>query len=617
MSSQTIARRLAAPSGRGHVPVLCRLSGYWLLVPACALVCGLLVYPLLDDLRLSLTDAQDYAGDGHFVGLANYAQILGDAGFWQAARTTLFLVLTTAAAEVLVGLAVALLLWRRSLLRPLLFVSVFLPWVFPSGFAHFIWYWILLPPFHTFYTLRALEARFWLESVFGEQAWQVLSFALVNVWRGSALIGLVLLAGLWSVPRDLLDTGRLDTASPFRFFWSVVAPLVRRFLVLSGLLAVTVTYLDYLAIFLESNGRITMPTLGTLIYQAGLVAGRTGYAAALSLTQLPVVLVLILVGFTLIEPGDSQRRVPEAATAEWPTLSTPPTWRQDSRLRARVSSASAGLGRAAWLLRALACLVLAGFYLLPIYYTTVQSVKSQLDFLIGPIGQPFWAYRVDLEDGILDTLRNPVFWRTARTTLIVFGSVIVVGLVTALLAGYALARLRLPGAEWLARLLFATYFVPQLAVLVPLLQVYRGVGLENTLPGISLLYLTLAIPFPIWLFYVHFRGMDSEAEDHARLDGTRLQVFLGVVLPRTWPVIAAASVFVIGMLASDLLYGRIFTLTGDTRTLPIVMGSLVYDPDNWADANTAIVAGALPLLLTSLALAPAYLAGLRTAFSQD
>jgi multiple sugar transport system permease protein len=267
--------------------------------------------------------------------------------------------------------------------------------------------------------------------------------------------------------------------------------------------------------------------------------------------------------------------------------------------------------------RSLACLAVAAFYLFPLYYTAVQAVKSREDFLTGPLGQPFWAYQVELTDGILDTLQNPVFWRAGFVTLVVYGTVVVVGILVALLAGYALARLRLPGADWLARLLFVTYFIPQLAVMVPLLQLYSALGLEDSLLGLVLLYLTLAIPFGTWLCYVYFLALDPEVEDHARLDASRLRVFLSVVLPRSWPVIVAAVVFTIGMLSSDLLYGRIFTVSGSTRTLPMTMGSMVYDPDNWADANAAILLGAVPLLVIGVALGRWFVNGLQSAFAED
>jgi len=528
--------------------------------------------------------------------------------------------------------------------------------VYPSSFANYTWYWILLPPFHTFYTLQVIQARFWLEGFLGEQAWQILSFALVCTWRGSSIVAILLLAGFRAIPQHLLEYARLETASPLRYFWSVVLPLSRRFVVLAGVVGITVAYLDYLAMFLESNGRITVPVLGTLVYRAELVDGQTGYAAALSMTQLPIILALVLVAVPLIDARLSRRKMPEPTGAEArpfgggavskATLRGPEA--ATARARARdvdaaddriaapgrldgsagaVSSVTregaSGLGSSSaagprWLVMALlslACVAIAIFYLFPLYYTVIQSIKSADDFLTGPIGQPFWPYGIDFGDGWIDTLQSPVFWRSALNTAVIFGLVVVVGITVALLAGYALARLRLPGAEWLARALFAAYFVPQLAVVVPLLQLYSAVGLENTYLGVILVYLTLAIPFATWLFYTYFTALDAEVEEHALLDGSRLRVFVQIVLPRAWPVVVAGAVFGIGMMSSDLLYARVFTLNQATRTLPVTMGSLVYDPDNWADANTSVLFAVVPLLVVALALGRTYIRGLAQAFS--
>jgi multiple sugar transport system permease protein len=465
--------------------------------------------------------------------------------------------------------------------------------------------------------MDAIQVRFWLEGIFGEQAYAILSFVLVGMWRGSSIVAILLLAGFRAIPEDVLEYARLEPASPFRYFRSVVLPLARRFVALAVVVAITVSYLEYMSMLLESNGRITVPVLGTLVYRAEFGDGRTGYAAALSLMQLPIVVVLILILVPLIEAGVSRGIVPERDSIAW-IYPARPAVRASLPGVGRSSTRRSILGQYVVIgLLSLASLAIAVFYLFPLYYTAVQSVKSRYDFIRGPLGQPFWAYRLDFQDGWGDTTQNAAFWHAALNTLIVFGSVIVVGIAAAILAAYALARYRPPGAGWLARGLFATYFIPPLAIVVPVLRLYSAIGLDNTYLGIVLLYLTLAIPFATWLFYIYFLVLDPDAEEHALLDGTQLKVFWHIVLPRAWPVIIAATVFSIGMMSSDLFYGRVFMLSSATTTLPVVMGSMVYDPDTWADANAAILMGAGPLLIAGLVLGRVYVHGLYTAFAGE
>jgi multiple sugar transport system permease protein len=585
------------------------LLGYVLCAPAVLMVLGLLAYPVLFDLRLSLTNADGFEVDGSFVGLANYVRLFTDPLYWEAFRNTFVLIAVVSAVELLVGLLTALLLWWRFWGRSLVFLAVFVPWAFPSSFSAFAWYWLLTPPFHANYTPYALDAKWWLDGILGIGAWQVLSMAVMNVWRGSSIVAIFLLAGLNAIPDELLEYGRLECRGRLRFLWHVVLPLNRRITVLAIVVGATITYIDMVGMYLESGGRIVVPIVGTLAYSAGILTGHTAYGAASAVTLLPVALVLALVGLRFIEREPRARvgvepawTVGAAPARPAPARPTRPT-RVVSRARRRLARR---LGAAAGVAAALAVLA---FHLFPVYYTAVQAVRPVSEF---PLGQVFWAYHPDL-GGLQDAIDDPVLWRWGLNTLVVFGSTLAVGLTASLVAGYALARLDPPGARWLARLMFCTYFVPQVALILPVFQIYHAANLDNTELGIVLAYLTLVVPFSTWLFYSYFLGLDHEVEEHAMLDGSRVQVFLRIVLPMSWPVVIAAALFGIGMMGSDLLYGALFTLTNDTKTLPAGLGITAIDLDEWANVNAAILLSALPIIVGCAMLGRYYVRGLRAA----
>ncbi|HKA48767.1 MAG TPA: ABC transporter permease subunit [Candidatus Dormibacteraeota bacterium] len=597
------------------------LPGYLLCAPAFAAVFGLLLYPIVFDVRLSLTDASHFDVAGRFVGLENYARILTDPTYWEAARNTLALVVVVAAVELFVGMLTALLLWWRFWGRSLVFLAVFVPWAFPSSFSAFAWYWLILPPFHSFYTEQAIQAKFWLDGIFGVGSWQVLSIAVMNVWRGSSIIAIFLLAGFNAIPEELLDYGKLETRSRWRYFWRVVLPLNRRIAVLALMVAITVTYLDFVSMYAESGGRIVVPVVGTLAYVSGILGGQTSYAAALIVTQLPVAILLTWIGLRFIEREPSAKPAPEQHWTLAPSPSRLPAPREGegrsgsavASYRAPASTRGSRRRRLARRLAAVggvaAALAVLAFHLFPVYYTAVQAVRPLSEFSLGQI---FWAYHPDLS-GIDDAVHNAVLWRWGLNTLLIFGVALVVGLAASLLAGYGLARIDPPGARWLARLMFACYFVPQLAVILPLFQVYNAVGLDNTLLGIVLVYLMLVVPFATWLFYSFFLGLDREIEEHAWLDGNKLQAFIQVVLPMSWPVVIAAALFGIGMMGSDVLYAGLFSLTNDTRTLPAGLGISAIGLDEWANVNAAILLSSLPIVLGCAALGRYYVQGLRAA----
>jgi multiple sugar transport system permease protein len=598
---------LPAVGGGGRWQRRRLVTGYLLCAPAFAVVGLLLAWPIAFNLGISLTDAHGFQAGGDFVGLANFAAVFSDPGYWEAARNTLVLVGLTAVFQLAVGVLTGLLLWWRFAGRRLVFLAVFIPWAFPSSFSAFAWYWLMTPPFTSFYTHQALQARFWLEGLFGNGAWAVLSIALMSVWRGSSIIAIFTLAGFNAIPEELLDYGRLEARSLWRFFWQVMLPLNRRFLLLGALVAMVISYLDFVSLYLETGGRVTFPVIGTQAYMEGIFGGRVGYAAALTVTQLPIAFLLSWIGLRWVE-RPPRTVVPEPALPPVRAVALAPAGRRwltarHSRLAPRVRRRLLVTGGL------LAAVAVFAFHVFPLYYTGVQAVRPLDEFGRGQI---FWAYHPEL-DNVTEALAKPVFWQWAQNTLVVFTVVLAVGLVVSLMAGYALARFELPGRSWLARSMFCAYFLPQMAVLIPLYQVYGQVGLDNTLAGIILLYLTLTIPFATWLFYAYFQGLDSDVEEHAWLDASRWQAFRHVVLPMSWPVIIAAGLFAIGMMGSDVVYASSFTLTNGSKTLVAGLGITAIELDEWANVNASLIAASLPIILVCAALGRYFVEGLRAA----
>lgn len=591
------------------------VSGYLLFAPAFLLVAGTLLYPLLYGLALSFTDASQFAGWGRFVGLRNYAQILADAAFWRAAATTALLTVAITAIEIALGCGAALLMWHRSWLRPLLFVVALLPWAMPSTLANWAWYWMMLPPFPTFYTLDAVHVQLAVDAVFGDQAYAILAFAISSTWRGSAIVSLILLAGFNAMPSDLLDYGRLDAPSALRLFWHVMLPLCRRFVVLAALVAVVITYMDLFSIHIQRGGQITVPLLAILAYKAWIQSGNTAYAAALSMLELPVTVTLAVVGLWLLESRSSTAVERESASEHG---------RVAAHLLRRAPGQAPTAGRASLPRRrplvsnvalSLGCLLLAVFYVIPLYYTFVNSVDELNAGLAAQ--NPFWIHKWDWQDGWADDLGDVLVWDSAANTLLVYGAVLIIGLGTSLAAAYALVRYKIKGAPWLARLMFASYFVPQAVVVLPLFQVYKRVGLYNTLTGLVVIDLTLAIPFATWLFYVYFVSLDPELEEAASLDTGPLRTFLYVVLPRSLPVLATAAMFTVGMITSDVVYNGVLAIDPSVRTLPVYLGTIGFDPDYWPDANADVVISTLPFAILFLMLGVYYVDGIRQAFGGD
>jgi multiple sugar transport system permease protein len=597
------------------------LAGYALLLPACLLVLGLVAYPTLYTVVQSFTNTRGFNGLGSFVGLANYRDLLGDPLFWLAVRNTLVVGGVTVTLEVIVGVLTALLLWWKFWFRPLVFVAVFIPWVYPAAFSGFAWFWILVPPVHTFYLLDVLRLKQAIESVIGTGWWAFLSIIVLNVWRCSSFIAIFVLAALNAVPHELLEYARIESRSALRRFQLVIAPLIRPYLVLAILISIVVTYVDFTNVYEASGERVFEPLLLTQAYSEGILQGRTAVGAAIDVIQLPFIALLLAVGFHFID------RPPLTGPA--PTLPSPEepegVGKRDSSLQGSLFSRRdrqhpvSGLPRPPSFTRlrrrllllggAILALLVTAFHLFPIYWTVIQAIRP-IDEL--PHGNPFWVSHPTFDD-FAQVLQSGEFWRWMQNTGIVFGCALAITLVSSLLAGYVLARLRPRGSRWLARLIFASYFIPQTAIVVPILSVFFVLNLTDTLWSVILLYQTLTVPFCTWLFYIYFRGLPPDLEENASLDANPFAVFLHVVLRMSWPVIVAAGVFAVGMMATDLFYASTFLIHHGEQTVTVGLAVIEIDLSEFSNVTGGLGIAALPIVLVAAAFAPSYVRGLTTA----
>jgi len=259
----------------------------------------------------------------------------------------------------------------------------------------------------------------------------------------------------------------------------------------------------------------------------------------------------------------------------------------------------------------LAAILIAVFHIFPIYSVYNQAVRPVQELALG---QPFIVYHPDFSnfhDAVIPG--DSPMWLWARNTLIAFGGAIVLGVSVGMLAGYGLARFQPPGAALLAKVAFACFFVPQFAIIVPLYQIYSGVGLDNSLRGIVLIYLTMVIPFATWLYYAYFQGLDPAVEEHAWLDASRVRTFFRVVLPMSWPVFVAAALFALGVLGSDIVYGTTLALSDSVKTLPVALGLSAISLDEWANVSADVLVASIPMVLICAALGRSFVQGIQSA----
>lgn len=225
--------------------------------------------------------------------------------------------------------------------------------------------------------------------------------------------------------------------------------------------------------------------------------------------------------------------------------------------------------------------------ILPIAWVFLMSIKSVPDAYTGKL----WPENFDFTHYSYVFEHIPSFWQNFTNSIIVTFATVVITTLCAILAGYALVHLRLPGAPLVISLLVGTLFFPtRLVSLIGIFQIQNAVGLINTLPGLILPYVTLNLAISILIMRSIFETISKEIVDAARIDGaSSWRILWEIMLPL---IVNGIVVLVIVNFVSA--WGEFLlavTLTNDqsVRTLPVVLATTFGGFGEWAWPRIAAV----------------------------
>jgi multiple sugar transport system permease protein len=228
--------------------------------------------------------------------------------------------------------------------------------------------------------------------------------------------------------------------------------------------------------------------------------------------------------------------------------------------RSQQSMAMRGLAMAAYTL-------VAAF---PFFWMVITIFKANND-LYNPANNPLWFNQAPTFANVEYLFQQTRFTTWMMNSLIIGVLVVAITLVIAVPAGYALARLRLPGANQMGMLIFATYLVPPTLLFIPLTRVVHTIGLQNTIWSLVVVLPTISIPFCVWLLMGFFKNVPFEIEEAALVDGcNRAAAVFKVVLPISRAGLAAAGMFAFAISLQAFLYPLVFT--SSTAVKPVTLG---------------------------------------------
>ncbi len=272
-----------------------RRMGFIFILPAVLYLLVFLIIPIGTAIGISLTKYSILSAP-QFVGFKNYIRIFSMPTFWNSLQVTGIYIAMRLTGIIVLAFFMALAI-NQNLPGGNFFQAVyFMPYVFPLAVTSIIWK-LFYQPFgliEQFTTSIGMEPIFWLTSV----NTALLGITITTVWSAAGYYSIIILAGLQTIPRDVLEAAEIDGAGRIRRFIHIIMPYLKPtifFILVVGTINSIRGFPPFLIMTGGGPGNTTR-VIGLMIYEYGFVHLKMGVGSAMS-----VVLLVIILGITLIQ----------------------------------------------------------------------------------------------------------------------------------------------------------------------------------------------------------------------------------------------------------------------------------------------------------------------------
>lgn len=242
----------------------------------------------------------------------------------------------------------------------------------------------------------------------------------------------------------------------------------------------------------------------------------------------------------------------------------------------------------------------AGFYLcvalivlvslFPVYFTVMTSFSSDQ----GQFEVHYLPESLNLAN-YARVLGQPIFLTSLVNSVLVAVITVAASLAVALLAAYALGRVRFAGRGLLMVSILAVSMFPQVTVLAGMFEMVRVLGLYNSLGAMVVAQTAFTLPFTVWLLTTFLRDLPIEIEEAAILDGaTPWVVVWRIFLPLLTPALVATGLLAFIGSWNEFLFALTLTLSEGVRTVPVAM--TMINPMAWQEMAAASVIVTTPIV---------------------
>ena len=240
--------------------------------------------------------------------------------------------------------------------------------------------------------------------------------------------------------------------------------------------------------------------------------------------------------------------------------------------------------------------ILAAF---PFYWMVITAFKQNSD-LYDVSNVPFWFNEPPTLEHLVYLFKETLFARWLLNSLIIGLCVTGITLVTAVPAGYSLARMTSRKGEALGIAIFLTYLVPPTLLFLPLSRIIADLGLQNSMWSLVLVYPTFTIPFCSWLLMGFFKALPPEIEEAAIVDGCSLfGAFIKMAIPLSLPAILTLVIFTFTLTLQEFVYALTFVSSSSQKpiTLGVSTDLIRGDVFFWGEIMAGALIAALPVAI--------------------
>ncbi|RWN18963.1 MAG: carbohydrate ABC transporter permease [Mesorhizobium sp.] len=249
----------------------------------------------------------------------------------------------------------------------------------------------------------------------------------------------------------------------------------------------------------------------------------------------------------------------------------------------------------------------------PIVWAVLSAFKPAAEARLPPL-PPWPTSGFSLENYATLNSFGDGLWVSAQNSIYVSVMTVVLSVAVSVLAGYGFSRFRFPFKDLFFILILSTIMIPFQSILTPIFLVLTKLGLHNTLTGLVGVYVTLQLPFSIFMMRNAFDAVPREIEEAARMDGaSNLTMLLKVMLPLVWPGVVTIALFAFLGAWNEFLAALVLMTDQSKFTLPVMMTALQsgrFGAIDWGAVQAGVTVMMVPCLILFLALQRFYIRGL-------